>query len=54
MRPLTDEETEIVFKKLAKYIGENVRLLIERGDSNYCFRLHKVSFSCMWFQLEKE
>ncbi|VDN56652.1 unnamed protein product [Dracunculus medinensis] len=41
MRPLTDEETEIVFKKLAKYIGENVRLLIERGDSNYCFRLHK-------------
>ncbi|MFH4979583.1 hypothetical protein AB6A40_006292 [Gnathostoma spinigerum] len=41
MRPLTDEETELVFKKLAKYIGDNVRLLIERDDSQYCFRLHK-------------
>uniref|UniRef100_A0A915ALU0 60S ribosome subunit biogenesis protein NIP7 homolog n=2 Tax=Parascaris TaxID=6254 RepID=A0A915ALU0_PARUN len=41
MRPLTDEETELVFKKLAKYIGDNVRILIDREDSQYCFRLHK-------------
>ncbi|KAH7724496.1 60S ribosome subunit biogenesis protein nip7 [Aphelenchoides avenae] len=41
MRPLTDEETEKLFQKLAKYIGENIRLLLEREDGRYCFRLHK-------------
>ena len=41
MRPLTDEETEKLFKKLSQYIGDNVRLLIDREDGNYCFRLHK-------------
>lgn len=41
MRPLTDEETRTVFQKLAKYIGENVKLLVDRPDGNYCFRLHK-------------
>ncbi|VDP20907.1 unnamed protein product [Onchocerca flexuosa] len=41
MRPLSDEETEIVFKKLAHYIGSHVRSLIEREDAAYCFRLHK-------------
>uniref|UniRef100_A0A914VN09 60S ribosome subunit biogenesis protein NIP7 pre-PUA domain-containing protein n=1 Tax=Plectus sambesii TaxID=2011161 RepID=A0A914VN09_9BILA len=41
MRPLTDEETEMVFKKLSSYIGDNVRMLIERDDGTYCFRLHK-------------
>jgi len=41
MRPLTDDETKIVFEKLTKYVGENVRLLVDRPDGNYCFRLHK-------------
>jgi len=41
MRPLTEEETEQVFKKLSVYIGENVKLLIDRQDGTYCFRLHK-------------
>jgi len=41
MRPLTDEETELIFKKLSKYIGDNVKLLIDREDGIYCFRLHK-------------
>nr|CAG4648290.1 EOG090X0EWC [Moina brachiata]SVE93297.1 EOG090X0EWC [Moina brachiata] len=41
MRPLTDEETKIFFEKLTKYIGENVKLLIDRPDGAYCFRLHK-------------
>jgi len=40
MRPLTPEETKDVFEKLAKYIGENVRQLIDRPDGAYCFRLH--------------
>ncbi|RWS23569.1 60S ribosome subunit biogenesis protein NIP7-like isoform X1, partial [Leptotrombidium deliense] len=40
MRPLTDEETKLVFEKLTKYIGENVRQLLQRSDDTYCFRLH--------------
>ena len=41
MRPLTDEETKCFFEKLTKYIGDNVRLLIDRSDGVYCFRLHR-------------
>ena len=41
MRPLTEEETKIFFEKLTKYIGENIKLLLERADGVYCFRLHK-------------
>ena len=41
MRPLTDEETKIFFEKLTKYIGENIKMLIDREDGKYCFRLHK-------------
>jgi 60S ribosome subunit biogenesis protein NIP7 len=40
MRPLTDEETKAVFTKLSKYIGDNLRQLIDRPDGAYCFRLH--------------
>jgi len=39
MRPLTDEETKTFFEKLSKYIGENIKLLIDRPDGEYCFRL---------------
>ena len=41
MRPLTDEETKIFFEKLTKYIGENIKMLIDREDGKYCFRLHR-------------
>ena len=41
MRPLTEEETKIFFEKLSKYIGENVKHLIDRSDGTYCFRLHR-------------
>uniref|UniRef100_A0A1I7RY32 60S ribosome subunit biogenesis protein NIP7 homolog n=2 Tax=Bursaphelenchus xylophilus TaxID=6326 RepID=A0A1I7RY32_BURXY len=41
MRPLTEEETVKLFEKLAKYIGGNIKLLLERDDGNYCFRLHR-------------
>lgn len=40
MRPLTDDETKAVFEKLSKYIGEKVKLLIDRPDDTYCFRLN--------------
>jgi len=42
MRPLTDDETKIVFEKLAKYIGAKLKYLIERDDKVYVFRLHKT------------
>lgn len=41
MRPLTEDETKIFFEKLAKYIGSNIKLLIDRPDGVYCFRLHR-------------
>uniref|UniRef100_A0A8D0BD51 Nucleolar pre-rRNA processing protein NIP7 n=1 Tax=Salvator merianae TaxID=96440 RepID=A0A8D0BD51_SALMN len=41
MRPLTEEETRALFEKLAKYVGENIQLLVDRPDGAYCFRLHK-------------
>jgi 60S ribosome subunit biogenesis protein NIP7 len=41
MRPLTEDETKIFFEKLAKYIGKNIQMLIDRTDEPYCFRLHR-------------
>uniref|UniRef100_A0A8R1DMW8 Crossover junction endonuclease MUS81 n=1 Tax=Caenorhabditis japonica TaxID=281687 RepID=A0A8R1DMW8_CAEJA len=41
MRPLTEEETSLVFAKLASFIGDNVSMLIDRNDGDYCFRNHK-------------
>ena len=41
MRPLTEEETKVLFLKLAEYIGKNVEKLINRQDERYCFRLLK-------------
>ncbi|KAM9607436.1 60S ribosome subunit biogenesis protein NIP7 homolog [Trichechus inunguis] len=40
MRPLTEEETRVMFEKISKYIGENLQLLVDRPDGTYCFRLH--------------
>lgn len=40
MRPLTEEETLLVFEKLKKYIGENLRTMMERPDGSYVMRLH--------------
>ena len=39
MRPLTEEETEILFKKLGEFIGPNVKFLVDRPDDPYVFRL---------------
>jgi 60S ribosome subunit biogenesis protein NIP7 len=41
MRPLTEEETKILFLKLSEYIGKNIEYLINRKDERYCFRLIK-------------
>lgn len=41
MRPLNEEETAVFFEKLAKFIGRNIKHLIDRPDGEYCFRLHR-------------
>ncbi|KAA8497623.1 60S ribosome subunit biogenesis protein NIP7-like [Porphyridium purpureum] len=41
MRPLTEEETRQVFEKLAKYVGSNLKQLIDTGSEAWCFRLQK-------------
>ncbi|CAB3360548.1 60S ribosome subunit biogenesis protein NIP7 homolog [Cloeon dipterum] len=41
MKILSDERTKSVFEKLAKFIGGNIKLLIDRPDGKYCFREHK-------------
>ncbi|CAH0552879.1 unnamed protein product [Brassicogethes aeneus] len=41
MKRLSEERTKILFEKLAKYIGQNVKLLIDRPDGLYCFREQK-------------
>ncbi|KAI4458917.1 cyclin-dependent kinases regulatory subunit/60s ribosome subunit biogenesis protein nip7 [Holotrichia oblita] len=41
MKRLSEERTKILFEKLSKYIGANVKLLIERPDGLYCFREQK-------------
>ena len=40
MRPLTEEELKIFFDKLAKYVGQGIKALIDRPDGRWCFRLH--------------
>lgn len=39
MRPLTEEETKVLFQKLAEYIGRSIEKLIDRSDERHCFRL---------------
>jgi len=41
MRPLTDDETKAVLEKVDKFIGSSVKLLIDREDGVYCFRVQK-------------
>ena len=41
MRVLTEEETKTFFEKLAKYMGANIKFLIDREDGDYVFRLHR-------------
>ena len=41
MRPLTDDETKTFFAKLAKFLGSNIKFMIEREDGEFVFRLHR-------------
>jgi 60S ribosome subunit biogenesis protein NIP7 len=53
MRPLTDEETKVLFTKLGEYIGDNIKYLIERTDEPYVFRLIKCKVYYMSESLMK-
>jgi 60S ribosome subunit biogenesis protein NIP7 len=39
MRQLTEEETRNLFAKLALFLGENLKYLIDREDEDHVFRL---------------
>lgn len=41
MRPLTEEETKVVFEKLANYIGRNISFLVDNKEDPHVFRLQK-------------
>ncbi|CCH45659.1 60S ribosome subunit biogenesis protein [Wickerhamomyces ciferrii] len=41
MRPLTEEETKVVFEKLANYIGRNIAYLVDNKEDPHIFRLQK-------------
>uniref|UniRef100_A0A182NGC9 60S ribosome subunit biogenesis protein NIP7 homolog n=1 Tax=Anopheles dirus TaxID=7168 RepID=A0A182NGC9_9DIPT len=50
MKRLSDQQTKVLFEKLSKYIGTNVKLLIDRTDGTYCFREMK---SRVYYMSEK-
>ncbi|ORY92250.1 60S ribosome subunit biogenesis protein nip7 [Syncephalastrum racemosum] len=50
MRPLTTNETTTLFEKLAKYMGSNIKHLVDRPDEPYCFRLQQ---SRVYYMSEK-
>jgi ribosome biogenesis protein Nip4 len=42
MRPLTEDETRMVFEKLHKFIGKNIKSLVDgSGEDQCCLRLQK-------------
>jgi hypothetical protein len=34
-------QLKIFFEKLAKYIGQGIKALVDRPDGRWCFRLHR-------------
>ncbi|XP_012270124.1 60S ribosome subunit biogenesis protein NIP7 homolog [Orussus abietinus] len=41
MKRLPEDKMKLLFEKLSKYIGENVKVLVDRPDGIYCFREKK-------------
>jgi hypothetical protein len=35
------QETKMVFEKLYKFIGKDIKSMMERPEGHYCLRLHK-------------
>lgn len=53
MRPLTDDELKAFFEKLSKYIGGNIKFLLEGEGEPHVFRLLHGKVYYMSKQLEK-
>ena len=53
MRPLTKEESEKLFAKLAKYIGSNMSRLLDQGGEEWVFRIHAKRIWLIPTALEK-
>lgn len=41
MRPLTEDETKVVFEKLANYVGRNISFMVDNSANPHVFRLQK-------------
>lgn len=57
MRPLSDDELKIFFTKLEKYIGENIKFLIEdqeNEEEQMVFRLIKSKVHYLSLKLLKQ
>ncbi|XP_051026849.1 60S ribosome subunit biogenesis protein NIP7 homolog [Acomys russatus] len=47
MRPLTEEETRVMFEETVKYIRGNLQLLMDRPKGTYCFHLPNDQVYCV-------
>ena len=41
LNPVNLQETKAVFEKLHKFLGKNIKHLVDRSDEPHVFRLHK-------------
>ena len=41
LNTLMTQETKLVFEKLYKFVGKNIKSLVDRQDEPYTFRLQK-------------
>jgi len=51
MRQLREDEIRVFFAKLKKFIGDNIKFLIQRKDEPYVFRIIK---SKVYYMSEKQ
>ncbi|ANQ09426.1 60S ribosome subunit biogenesis protein NIP7-like protein [Plasmodium coatneyi] len=54
MRPLNDNETMMVFKKLSKYVGNNLLSMLSYNNEEYVLRLHRSSVYFVRAELAKQ
>ncbi|KJP85177.1 hypothetical protein AK88_05195 [Plasmodium fragile] len=54
MRPLNDNETMLVFKKLSKYVGNNLLSMLSYNNEEYVLRLHRSSVYFVRAELAKQ
>lgn len=53
MRQLTEEETRVVFEKLANYIGRNIAFMVNNKEDPHVFRIQKDRVYYMRVEIAK-